>query len=55
MKQEVGISYGRLLQGSQKSSSEFPGAPGKGKHDGYRVLISMCFGYPLLHTAASKA
>lgn len=29
MKQEVGISYGRLLQGSQKSSSEFPGSQGK--------------------------
>jgi len=29
MKQEVGISYGRLLQLSQKSSSELPGSQGK--------------------------
>ena len=29
MKWEVGISYGRLLQLSQKSSSELPGDQGK--------------------------
>lgn len=44
MKQEVGISYGRLLQLSQKSSSELPGNQGKKEN----VMVTYVFWVPIV-------